>query len=165
MKLVFTFIAVLCLNISTLDLGVVRIAYKEAAQDKTKVAAFSELFSHITKQDNTTLVAYKGASITLVAKHAKRIKDKKSGFTEGVAYVEYALKKEPNNIEIRFIRLGIQENTPKILRYKSNIEEDKQFIFTHYKNISSIALKKHIKDYILQSKAFSDEEKAVISQL
>lgn len=164
MKFLNVLLLFLSINVLSTDIITVRSAYKEAAQDATKIEAFSKLLSNISKNDDITLVAYKGASITLLAKNEKKIKDKKSQFIEGVSYVEYAIEKAPNNIEIRFIRLGIQENTPKILKYKNNIEEDKQFILNQFKTISSSNLRNHIKDYILQSKAFSDEEKSVFSK-
>jgi len=164
MKFLIVFIAVLSLNTTSLDVDTVRIAYKEAAHDKTKVDAFYKLLSKVTKEDNSTLVAYKGAAISLMGKQAKKIKEKKELFIEGVSYIEFAIKKSPKNIEIHFIRLGIQENTPKLLKYKSNIEEDKNYILKQFNTIKSSALKKHISDYILQSKAFSDEEKALILQ-
>lgn len=146
----------------SLDLSNVRVAYKEAAHDKSKVEDFSQMLQKVTKKDNVALVAYKGASIALKAKYAKTIKDKKDGFIEGVSYIEFAIEKEPNAIEPRFIRLGIQENTPKILKYKDHIDEDKLFLLKQYKNIPSKNLKLHIKDYILQSNLFSDIEKETI---
>lgn len=163
MKFLIVFISVISIHILSIDINTVRDAYKEAAQDHTKVEAFNNLLLNITKKDKSALVAYKGAAIALLARHEKKIKDKKKLFLEGVSYVEYAIEKSPNNIETHFIRLGIQENTPKLLKYKGNIEEDKQFILKQFKNITSSNLRNHIKDYILQSKAFSDEEKIVIS--
>lgn len=164
MKLFSVFLFVLSINLLSIDINTVRSAYKDAAEDKTKVESFSKLLTNVSKKDDAILIAYKGASIALLAKEEKKIKDKKNLFVEGVSYVEYAVEKSPNNIEVRFIRLGIQENTPKILKYKTNIEEDKLFILKQFKDISSSNLRNHIKDYILQSKAFSDEEKSVFSR-
>lgn len=141
------------------DLETLRLAYKEAGQDDSKIEAFSELVKDITKESNPTLIGYKGAAIALQAKIQKTIQEKKKGFIEGVDYLEYAIQKEPNNIELRFIRLGIQENTPKLLKYKGNIDQDKRFLIKQYPHISSKNLKGHIKDYIKQSKVFTDEEK------
>ncbi|WP_055443978.1 hypothetical protein [Lacinutrix himadriensis] len=162
MKLIILLITVVSLNLQSLNLDVVRDAYKLAAQDKTKTEAFNTSLATVTKKDKVELVAYKGAAMALVAKHAKTLKAKKEGFVEGVTLVEYAITKAPNNIELRFIRIGIQENTPKLLKYKGNIEEDKLFLLKQFSGIQSSALKKHIKDYILQSKAFTDEEKTLI---
>ncbi|WP_179008958.1 hypothetical protein [Winogradskyella forsetii] len=163
MKFLNVIILALSITLFSTDINTVRKAYKEAAQDDTKIEAFNKLLSDVTKNDDMTLVAYKGAAITMLAKNESKIKDKKARVVEGVSYVEYAIEKAPNNIEIRFIRLGIQENMPKILKYKEHIEEDKQFILKQFKNIKSSNLRHHIKDYILQSKAFSDEEKSVFS--
>lgn len=164
MKLLNVFILAISITVLSIDVNTVRNAYKEAAQDSAKIEAFNKLLNNISKDDDVTLVAYKGAAIALLARNEKRIKDKKDLFIEGVSYIEYAIDKAPSNIEARFIRLGIQENTPKILKYKGDIEEDKQFILKQFKNISSTNLRNHIKDYILQSKSFSDEEKSVFSR-
>jgi len=161
MKLFVVFISVLFFNIQSIDLNTIRDRYKEAAQDKTKVSSLNAQLASVTKKDKPVLVAYKGAGIALKGRYAKKIKEKKQFFIEGVTLVEYALKKSPNNIELRFIRLGIQDNTPKLLKYKGNIEEDKNHILSHYKAIKSLKLKKHIKEYTLQSKVFSVEEKKV----
>ena len=141
------------------DLETLRLAYKEAAHDDAKIESFYTLVNHITKEDNTLLVGYKGAAIALAAKKEKTIKTKKEMFVEGTSYLEYAIDKTPENIELRFIRIGIQENTPKLLKYKDNIEEDKTFILNHFNAISSKNLKDHIGDYIKQSKVFSETEK------
>ena len=165
MKLLIVLISSMFLTIQSLDLNTIRIAYKEAAQDKTKVESFYNSVSPVTKKDRIELVAYKGAAIALQAKHSKSLKRKKEGFVKGVSLVEYAIEKAPHNIETRFIRLGIQENTPKLLKYKGNIEEDKHFILKQFIHIKSSSLKNHIKDYISQSKVFTDEEKSVILSL
>ena len=159
MKLFFVFLSLMFFSTQSIELNSVRNDYKEAAQDKTKVDSFNEQLTSVTKKDKPVLVAYKGAGIALKGRYSKKIKNKKQFFIEGVTLVEYALKKAPKNIELRFIRLGIQENTPKLLKYKVNIEEDKSFILSHYKTISSSDLKKHIKAYVLQSKSFSTEQK------
>lgn len=163
MRILFFFISIYCLNTVTPDLKIIRLAYKEAAMDQTKVQAFSDQLATVTKSDDVALIAYKGASITLVARQAETIKEKKEGFIEGVGLIEFAIEKEPNAIEPRFVRLGIQENAPKILKYKNDIPEDKELILKQYKYISSKDLKNHVKDYILQSKLFTTEEKSVIS--
>lgn len=159
MKFFALLFSVLFLNVQSLDMDTVRNSYQSAANDKSKVDGFYELLSKVTKQSSVELVAYKGASIAIKAKYGKTIKDKKSEFIEGISYVEYAIEKSPNNVETRFVRLGIQENSPKLLKYKNNIDEDKLFILKQYEHIKSASLKKHIKDFAMQSTVFSDDEK------
>ncbi len=42
--------------------------------------------------------------------------------------LESLIKKHPKNIHLRYMRLVIQENLPKILNYNSSIKEDKIFL-------------------------------------
>ncbi len=114
---------------------------------------------NITKESKPILVAYKGATATLNAKHSKGIKQKKSFFKEGVDYLEFSIEKAPKNIEIRCLRLSVQEHSPKILKYKKNIEEDKQFLLDNFKTTTDKAIKKFVKDYVLQSSLFDASEK------
>ena len=162
MKFLIVLFSSFYITFLSLDLNMIRAAYKDAAQDKTKVEAFHNTLSKVTKNDTSELIAYKGAAIALLAKKAKTIKDKKEGFIKGITLVEYAIDKTPNNIEARFVRLCIQENTPKLLKYKGNIEEDTNFILKQFQSIKSPSLKNHIRDYISQSKVFTDEEKSLI---
>jgi hypothetical protein len=162
-KFIIAFLTTCFLFIFSQDLKEIRVAYKEAAHDKTKIETFNLMLQDITKNNNVALVAYKGASIALKAKYAETIKEKKEGFFNGVSYIEFAIEKEPNAVEPRFVRLGIQENSPKILKYKDNIDEDKLFLLKQYQTISSTDLKKHVKDYILQSNIFTEEEKITIN--
>jgi len=162
MKFLILFLTVFCVNAQSLDLNKVRALYKEAAHDKTKVEELSSMLASVTEKSSSELLAYKGASIALQSKKAKAIKTKKKLFIEGSSLVELSIKNNPNNIETRFIRLGIQENTPKLLKYKGKIPNDKAYILKHLKNVKSKQLRTDIKDYILQSKVFSDQEKAVI---
>jgi hypothetical protein len=162
LKHILFYFVVFQLNAQSLKLYEVRDLYKDAAQDKTKVAAFYDLLSSVEQKDGVALYAYKCAAIALKARHAKTIKGKKEGFKKGATHLEALIAEYPNKVEPRFIRLSIQENAPKILRYKSKIDEDKMFILKQYSNIKSKSLQKHIKDYILQSKSFNDKEKALI---
>jgi ribosomal protein S8 len=149
--------------VQDLDINAIRTAYKTASEDKEKAEDFYNKLEKVSNTDKVELVAYKASAITLKAKFAKGLKNKKDGFIEGVTLLEETIKRDPNNIELRLIRLSIQENTPGILRYKSEIETDKDFILKQYNSIKSTTLKDYIKDYIAQSKKLSAEEKSVIS--
>lgn len=161
MKIAITFISLFILH-QSLDLNHVRDMYKNVAHDKTELTTFNSLLNEVTKTDKVELVAYKGAGVALKGRYSKKIKDKRSFFIEGVTLVEYAIQKSPNNIELRFIRLGIQDNTPKLLKYKGDMLNDKKFILTHYSAIKSSQLKHHIKNYILQSDVFTLQEKSTL---
>jgi len=144
------------------ELTEIRKLYATVVNSESNAKEFASKLSDVTKEDNKALYAYKGASITILAKFKKEISEKSKSFKEGAKMVEFAVANEPNNIEIRLIRLSIQEKAPKILKYNSNKKEDKNFLLDHYKEQSG-NLKEFIKNFILQSKSFSTAEKQTIN--
>jgi len=140
----------------------IRKLYTSVLNSESNAKEFASKLSDVSKEDNKTLYAYKGASIAILAKFKKEASEKSKSFKEGAKMVEFAVASEPNNIEIRLIRLSIQEKTPKILKYHSNKKEDKKFLLDHYKGQSG-NLKEFVKNFILQSKSFSTAEKQTIN--
>jgi len=157
LKTAFAFIF-LFLIFSNPELSEVRKLYANAVNSKADGEKLIDLMTSVSKDDNKTLVAYKGASLALKGKFSPKKEDKKKYFTEGVKILEQALEKDPKNFEIRLIRISIQENTPKILKYKQNIPEDKAFILSNFSKQNQ-ALKNFTKLYLTQSKIFSETEK------
>ena len=160
MKLLLSFVLWISF-IGSPDLASIRKMYSTVVKSEANAKEFSTKMADISNSDDKTLVAYKAASILLISKFEKKIQTKMDRFKEGAKLLESTIKSEPNNIEIRMIRLSIQENVPGITGYKKNIKEDKNFIITHY-NEQNIALKEYLKAFVLQSKSFSDKEKQLI---
>lgn len=163
MKIVITFLSFLVLSFA-FDLVEIRQLYKEANSSKQNAMALNKKLESITKKDDKVLVAYKGSVIAMTAKYQKGSKQKIQVFKDGVSWVELAIQEEPENLEIRFVRLSLQQNSPKILKYNKSLEKDKNFVLSNFNQIQSPELKKYIKDYILHSNNFTEEEKNVISQ-
>lgn len=139
----------------------IRKLYATAPTSESVAKDLSSKLADVSKEDNKVLLAYKGASIIILSKLEKKVSDKSKKFKEGVSLVEYAVEKDPNSIEIRMIRLSIQENVPKIVNYKANKKEDKQFLLDHYKE-QSVSLKTYIGTFISQSNSFTATEKKLI---
>jgi hypothetical protein len=147
---------------NTPEIGDIRKLYSSAINTESNAKEFASKLADVTKEDNKTLVAYKGASIVALSRYKKEIPDKSKHFKEGAKMIEFAVTSEPNNIETRLIRLSIQEKAPKIVNYNKNKKEDKDFLLNHYKEQSG-NLKAFIKNFILQSKSFSTAEKQTIN--
>ena len=143
------------------DLASIRKMYTEAPKSEAGAKDFVEKLSGISNNDDKIMVAYKAASILLDSKYEKKIGEKISRFKEGAKLLEATIASEPINIEIRMIRLSIQENVPGITGYKKNIKEDKKYLTAHYAEQSG-ALKEYLKDFVLQSKSFSEKEKQFV---
>jgi hypothetical protein len=153
------FIFILFIGLFSPSITKVRADYKNAFNSKEATLQLNKYLTKVKKTDEKLLVAYKGAVLTLMAKYSKITKEKKTFFKEGATLIDFAIMEEPTNVEMRCIRLGVQENAPKLLKYRANKTEDKQLINDEYENIKSIAIKKHVRGFIMQSTSFSDEEK------
>lgn len=144
------------------DLSSVRAQFQAADQSKDHTVKLANSLKDY-KGSDAVLLAYKGASIAMQAKFEANRKTKKTLFIDGVTLLENAVVSSPNNIEIRLIRLIMQENTPKILKYKSNITADKQLIVSQYAKQSAV-VKKEISTYAKRSKLFTAAELRTITK-
>lgn len=159
MKLICLLLYVISISPITPDLDQIRKDFKLATNDRETTLALRKKLETVTKEDNTVLVAYKGAVSALSAKYTRDNTTRKNLFKSGVSLLEFAISQKPENIEIRCLRLSIQENSPKFLKYRSNIQEDKTFILNQYEKTNSKAIRDFVKSYVLQSPGFNTEEK------
>ena len=160
MKLLLTLL--LWINfVGAQDLAAIRKLYPTVTKSEANAKDFTVKLANVSNNDDKILVAYKAASILLDSKFEKKLQAKIDRFKEGAKLLESTIKSEPNNIEIRLIRLSIQENVPGITGYKKNIKEDKKYITEHYAE-QNVVLKEYLKSFILQSKSFSDKEKQFV---
>ena len=84
-------------------------------------------------ETNQTL-AYKGLGRAMMAEHVFSPWTKYKCFTEGRDMVEKAIDDEPANAELRYIRLLLQLNTPPILGYDENVDEDFDMLTRAFKD-------------------------------
>ena len=127
-----------------------RKAYRDATDSEAASKAFYEYVKNVSDSDsNATMVAYKGAGKTLLARFEPLTK-RKDKVKAGINLVEKAIQKDPNNVEIRLIRLSIQENLPKMFKYNGEIESDKKFIKSKLPSIKDDDLVKMINGYFAE---------------
>ncbi len=162
MKYVLIIVFFISVTGSAQGLKEIRSEYPKAVENSEIATKLDGELTSVSSSSKPVLLAYKGAILTLKAKFAKSRSDKKEFFKEGVSLIENAKEAESPNIEIRYIRLSVQENSPRFLGYHKNIEEDKQFILKHYAAIASKELKGVLKNFILRSENFDAAEKQSI---
>lgn len=89
-----------------------------------------ELINQLEKSNTSTLHKAYIAALTMkkagVQKASPAVKLKT--FKAGATVLEKLIEQEPTNVELRFLRLIIQENAPKILKYHNNLQEDASMI-------------------------------------
>ena len=156
MKFLFSFIISFIFIVQNTDIETVRNTYPTAGQTIENASKFEKLTDGLSSTTSNNL-GYKAAAQIIKAKFAKGA-SKISTVKSGIKSLENVIKTNPNDLELRVIRLSIQENLPAIVGYKSNIKEDKNYITTKYPT-SSGNLKIFVLDFITNSKSFSTEEK------
>ena len=121
---VFLLSTVFCLGN---DISDVRLNYKRCIADKELCR---RLIVKLEGSKNPTAIelAYLGGLKTIWANHVFSPIAKLSTFKEGRKDIERAIRQDPKNPELRFVRLSIQKNAPSFLGFKSNIAEDRRFI-------------------------------------
>ncbi|MFT3793706.1 hypothetical protein [Flavobacterium sp.] len=149
------------LFLSNPDIAEVRKLYTDAAKSEANADAFSNKLAIVPdNDDNKVLVAYKGCALTLQSKFSGKLSEKISFMKEGAKLIDAAAAAEPGNIEIRMIRLSVQESVPRIVNYRANKTEDKAMIVKHFKDAGE--LKDYIRNFINQSKSFTAAEKKAL---
>ncbi|GGD80932.1 hypothetical protein [Planktosalinus lacus] len=160
MKTLLSFLTFVFVVLITTDLETIRTSYFSGPKTEESAIAFADIMENIDSS-SAILKAYQGASFALQAKYGKGIKEKKEFFGQAVSNLEAAVKEESENAEIRLIRLSVQENSPGIVKYKTNMEEDKALVLEYFADQPE-AIKRCIRDYATHSDFFSEAEKAQV---
>ncbi|GHE40678.1 hypothetical protein [Sphingobacterium griseoflavum] len=150
------------LSLGSIDLDTVRKYFEESKNSKAATDNLYKLMQEY-RQEDPVLLAYKGAALTLQARYLTERSEKKKMVSQGIALIERAVKLSPKQVEVRLIRLAVQEHSPKILKYKTDIGEDKQFILSNLSSQPS-AIRSMVKRYAKQSQLFTADEQRKLSQ-
>ncbi|MBG6130698.1 hypothetical protein IWQ47_002174 [Aquimarina sp. EL_43] len=156
MKVLLIIVTFFFLVGDTVRIEDIRNAYKTCNESKEKTEQFYELTQKGLQNKGAIYRAYHGAALALKASFSWNPFSKISYFNKAKKMIEEAILSEPNNIELRMIRLSIQANTPKIADYYKNLEEDKDYIFDNIDKVDDKELKLYIENFIAQSSIFSD---------
>ena len=158
MKLLISFLSVLFLFFQTSDLEALRNSYSKANTSNENAKNFIELAEKKTSSE-PVISAYKAAAKIMEAKVTTEKNKRKSFVKTGASDLESIIKNNPNNAELRVIRMSVQENIPKIVGYNKNLKEDKTFLIANYSK-QHADLKSYIKQFASQSKTITAAEKA-----
>lgn len=125
-----------------LDLEYIRTNYSKTVKNKELCKNLIDALEN--SENSAVMTAYLGGLQAIWANHVNNPISKLNTFTKGKKNIELALKKDSNNIEIRYIRLSIQKNSPTILGYQSAIKMDEEFIEKNKAKVTSYTLKNNI---------------------
>lgn len=135
----------------------IQAAFYEALSGKSE-NALDKVITDLGEEGASGKVqAYKGALLMKKAEFMKGAGNKLKIFKKGASMLEDEIKQKPGNVEFRFIRLVIQEHAPKILKYNTQIKEDKRMVVDGYKSLDA-SLKKVINNYSNSSTVIKNED-------
>lgn len=102
--------------------------YYLKARTNPEIAAFYQYCKqHATA--NPLDKGYLGTATAMYAACAENVIEKFNFFNEGTSLLDQAVNQDPNNPELRFLRLSVQEKAPRMLNYNNNLEQDAQVIY------------------------------------
>lgn len=157
MNLLFSFFTA-CILFFQSGLESLRSSYAKAPASNTSTEAFISMAEKATGSD-PAILGYKAAAKIMEAKVTG--KDRKALVKAGATALESTIKSNPSNIELRLIRLSIQENIPKIVGYRGSLKEDKAYLLAQYGK-QNAAMKNYIRRFAAQSKTMTAEERATL---
>lgn len=145
---------------------------KKMRNDYTNMSKNQAVVEHLLKISQSTQhvseslkTAYYAAAEMASAQFMFSPVSKINAFNSGKKKLDIAVVKDPENIEIRYVRYTIQANAPGFLGYTKNIKTDREFIFKNLQALktSDIELFSHICAYLLTREKLSESEKKLIN--
>ena len=165
------FLIIFSINISIAnDIKKIREDYIAAINDSKKADELCSELSAI-KNPDPLILAYLGSVQAIRAKHAWNPVNKMSFLKQGFRTINLAIAKDPNQLEVRFLRFSLQYYVPSFLGYSKNIETDKNKIIDllQKKELSSLKVdKKILKDmvnFMIDSKKCDADEIAILRKV
>lgn len=112
-----------------------------------------------TQKQSAVFMAYLGTLQAMLAGNKSNPFSKLSWFNKGKATIENAIKQEPNNPEIRFLRLSVQLKTPSFLFYYGDIDVDKKIVINQNEYFKRIGIQKEVNQFLIENAELTKEEK------
>ena len=100
--------------------------YEQAAADKAAGEKFYKLLADYD-DDNALVLAYKGAAQAIRARDASMF-NKLAYVQDAARTFEQAVRLDPDNAEVRFLRFSVESNLPAFLGLSQHVDEDKAFL-------------------------------------
>jgi hypothetical protein len=135
---------------ANLKINEVRKLYYQAALNEDAAVRLKKMLTEVNDNSDAIFVCYKGASQMLDAKYAFNPITKLNRFKKGKTMIEKAINKDPNHLEMRFIRFSIQTNLPSFLGYNNWIESDKKLLLLQTSKTKDEDLKLKISNYLVK---------------
>ena len=150
-----------------INLTELRARYKNAVEDEKETDALFKVVS--ANENDAVFLAYKAGLESIKAKHAFNPAKKLHYVGTSMKTFERAVQKDPDNIEIRYLRFVIQFHVPSFMGYSKNLDEDKAVIVKNFSKAEKynidIKYLQEIAGFMIYSKKCSASEEAKMKEL
>lgn len=144
-----------------------RNEYFYASFGSDLIEAYNEKIESIEKR-TPIIIAYDAATKAVMTRTTWNWFRKLEYLNESRALFIEAVKKDPNNVEIRFLRFTVEDRIPSYLGYSDHMEDDKDIILKYLENYDSKSINPEIsnflKDRLRDSQAFTQKELVKIEE-
>ncbi|MFD2598874.1 hypothetical protein ACFSQ3_07900 [Sphingobacterium corticis] len=142
------------------DLSGIRQNFNKGVKNKELCEKYHEQLQKGAK--SPVEKGYKAAFHMFMAKHTSNPFKKMSYFKDAKSMLEEVIEDNPQNVELRFIRLCIQYYSPKYLGYHSEVEQDKEYVMNNLHKMTDKQTKQLIYDYLDGAKMYTENELALL---
>lgn len=141
-----------------------RHLYQYASAEEDSALGLFGLLTQPSSGSQPVLHAYRGAAFSIKASYLWNPISKLDHFNVGKGMIEEAVKQQPENWEIRYVRFTVQDGSPGFLGYRGNISEDKAVLLRSIpaalRSASDAWIAKQAALYLIQSESVTAAEKA-----
>ena len=145
-----------------------RVEYQNSVSQADKALGFWERLKKYRGSEGVVL-AYQASALALKARHDWNPYNKLAWLNECMNIFKAAVKADPDNIEIRFLRFAIQHYTPEFLKHNQNLDRDKTVFLNNVHKFREFDLEvSHVTSFLgffEESKRFKKEELQIIQNI
>lgn len=152
------------------NLDQIREDYIASITDSEKADKLCDQLEDV-KNPSAVIMAYLGSVQAIKAKHAWNPVSKMSYLSKGFETINKAVAKDPNQLEVRFLRFSLQYYVPSFLGYSKNLINDKNMIVSILKNshVSKLDVNgeilKNMVNFMIVSKKCSAQEISILKKV
>lgn len=149
------------------EIGEIRKDLYASVESSLKTEALLKKLQSMQQKD-AVITGYIGTLQALRAKHAWNPYYKVSYLDQASKTLDKAVKLDPRNIEIRFLRYTVEYFVPPFLGYSKHVAEDRKILIQEIsnKNFNSadIEVIKNVVNFLIEKAECSDAEIAKLTQ-
>lgn len=142
LKFIFSFLLTLSISMGysqNNQLEELRKEYIEALHDCDEAERVYDIFL-LVDNPSGKMLAYQAALEAIMTKTTWNLFKKINYLNKSEASFNKAIKKAPNDVEIRFMRMAVQYEIPEYLGYSDDMELDREFIVKNIDNFDPATL-------------------------